>query len=117
MYKIKINLYYLWKIGKSIYYKKNKCENVLERYSTYLSYYFGNSSFFTRDNVYFMEKFYLNFPIYYSKLDNISWEQYILLLKINNRKERFFYFYLSLFFNSDITETKDFINNNYYFRI
>lgn len=64
-----------------------------------------------------MERFYLNFPIYYSKLDNITWDQYKLLLMIEDKKERFFYFYLSLFFNSDIDETKEFINNNYFLRI
>ena len=82
-----------------------------------MSYYFGNSYLFTRDNIHFMERFYLNFPIYYSKLDNITWDQYKLLLMIEDKKERFFYFYLSLFFNSDIDETKEFINNNYFLRI
>lgn len=64
-----------------------------------------------------MERFYLNFPIYYPKLNNITWDQYKLLLMIEDKKERYFYFYLSLFFNSDIDETKEFINNNYFLRI
>ena len=117
MYKIKKDLYYIWRIGRSIHNKKNKYNNIIQKYSTYLSYYFGNSYFFTIDNIYLMEMFYLNFPIYYSKLNSISWEQYKLLLRIKNKKERFFYFYLSLFFDSDFNETKEFIVNNYFFRI
>ena len=46
-----------------------------------------------------MELFYLNFPIYYSKLNNITWDQYKLLFTIDDKEERLFYFYLSLFFN------------------
>ena len=111
------NIFYFWKIGKQIYDKKYDCENVVGKYSNYLSYYYGNSHLFNRDNIHFMKNFYLDFPIYYSKLSNISWEQYKLILKIKDKKERFFYFFISLFFNSDLEETKEFINNNYYLRI
>lgn len=117
MYIIKPNLCSLWKIGKNVHSNREKYNNVVEKYSDYFSYYFGNSYLFTRDNIHLMERFYLNFPIYYDKLNNISWEQYKLLLKIRDKKERFFYFHLSLFFNSDFDETNEFIDNNYYVRI
>lgn len=117
VYIIKPNLCSLWKIGKNVHNNREKYNNVVEKYSDYFSYYFGNSYLFTRDNIHLMERFYLNFPIYYDKLNNISWEQYKLLLKIKDKKERFFYFYLSLFFNSNLDETNEFINNNYYVRI
>jgi hypothetical protein len=114
---IKTNLIYFWTIGKLVYEKRQIYDNIIERSSNYFSYYFGNSTLFTRDNIKYMEMFYLNFPIYYSKLNNITWDQYKLLFTIENREERYFYFYLSLFFNSNLDETKDFISNNYYVRI
>ena len=114
---IKNNLIYFWNISKIIFEKRKVYDNIIERGSNYFSYYFGNSTLFTRDNIRLMEQFYLNFPIYYSKLNNITWEQYKLLLSIDNREERMFYFYLSLFFNSDYEETKEFIVNDYFIRI
>lgn len=106
-----------WKIGKKIYEDKEKYDNVVLKYADYLSYYYGNSHFYTRENIRFMKLFYLSFPIFNIKLEKISWEQYKLLLKIDNERERYFYFYLSLLFNSDFEETKSFIKNNYYKRI
>ena len=111
------SIYYYWSIGKRVYEKRLLCDNSVEKYSTFLSYYSGNSSLFTRENIRYMKRLYLNFPIFYEKLNMISWNQYKLLLRINNKKERFFYFYLSLLFNSDYNETIELINNNYYFRI
>ena len=64
-----------------------------------------------------MKKFYLSFPVYYDKLNDISWNQYRLLLSINNKYERYFYFYLILLFKSDYLETLEFVNNNYFYRI
>lgn len=117
MNSIKNNIFYFWKVGKIVYEKSKVYDNAVGKYSDYFSYYFGNSTLFTRDNIKYMEMFYLNFPIYYSKLNDMSWEQYKLLLDIENKKERLFYFYLSLFFNSDLEETRDFIFNNYFLRI
>ena len=72
---------------------------------------------FTRENIILMKKFYLSFPIFYDRLENITWNQYKLLLSISNKKERMFYFNLSLLFNSDYYGTNTFINNRYFYRI
>ena len=109
------NLLLFWNIGKKVY--ENNDNYAVEKYSTYYSYYYGNSYMFSRENIKFMELFYICFPIFQDALNNISWEQYKLLFKIENRKERLFYFYISLFFNSDLEDTSNLINNNYYLRI
>lgn len=111
----KILLY--WNIGKIVYDNRSNYLNIVEKCSTYYSYLFGNSYMFTRENIWLMEKFYLMFPIFSSRLENITWDQYQLLFKINNIKERYFYFYIVLFFNFDYENTKLLINNNYYLRI
>ena len=80
MYIIKPNLCSLWKIGKNVHSNREKYNNVVEKYSDYFSYYFGNSYLFTRDNIHLMERFYLNF-------------------------------------HSNLDETNEFIDNNYYVRI
>lgn len=85
--------------------------------STYLSYYYGNSYLYTTENIKYMKKLYLSFPIYNEKMEIFSWEQYKLLLKLKNSKEKYFYFYISLLFNSDYKETENFITNDYYYRI
>ena len=50
---IKTNLIYFWKIGKLVYEKRKVYDNIIERSSKYFSYYFGNSTLFTRDNIKF----------------------------------------------------------------
>ena len=115
--EFKSQIYLFWYIGKCVYEKQKIYENAIKKYSEYCSYLFGNSFLFTRENVYLMKRFYLNFPVYYSKLDNISWDQYKLLLMIPNKKERMFYFNLSILFKSDLYDTNSFIMNNYYHRI
>lgn len=110
-------LYLYWNIGKIVFEKRNKYLNIIEKTSTYYSYLFGNSYRFTRENIWLMEKFYLTFPIFNKKLEKITWEQYKLLLSINNIKERYFYFYVSIFFNYDYADTRLLIDNNYYLRI
>ena len=106
-----------WKIGKKVYEEEKKCENAIKKYADYYSYYYGNSIIFTRENVHMMRRLYLNFPIFYERLESISWEQYLLLFQIMNKKERWFYFYLSILFHSDFEGTIEFIKNRYYFRI
>lgn len=110
-------IYIFWNIGKSVYENENNYLNIIEKYSDYYSYYYGNSFLFTRENIRLMKKFYLTFPIFYFDLERLSWEQYKLLFLINNYKERYFYFYISLFFNYDYLETKSLIINNCYKRI
>ena len=106
-----------WKIGKDVYDRELVCSNIIEKYSNYYTYYFGNSFLFTRENIHLMKRFYMNFPIYYDALENFSWEQYKLLLAVENKKERYFYFSLLLLFHSDYEETLEFIYNQYYLRI
>lgn len=112
---MKNNILLFWNIGKKVY--EEDIDNPIEKYSNYYSYYYGNSYLFNRENIRFMKLFYICFPIFNKRLNNISWDQYKLLFKIENRRERLFYFYVSLFFNSDLSETNDFIINNYYLRI
>ncbi len=111
------SIFLFWKIGKKVYEKKNFCENSVQKLSDYYSYYFGDSLLFTRENIHFMKRLYLNFPIFFKRMEELSWKQYQLLLLIPNREERFFYFYLVLLFHSNYEEMCSFINNNYYMRI
>ena len=113
----KNRLFCFWKIGKIAYEKQYQYDNIIEKLSNYCSYYYGDSQLFTRENIHMMKRFYLNFPIFYNSLQKISWEQFELLLMLPNKKERVFYFYLSLFFHSDYDETFSFISNHYYQRI
>lgn len=110
-------MFLLWKIGKFVSEKRKTCINIVEKCSNHYSYLFGNSYLFTRENIWLMEKFYLMFPIFNSELEKITWNQYKLLFTINNIRERYFYFYISLFFNYDYKETQKLLDNNYYFRI
>ena len=111
------NVFLFWNIGRSVYEKQSSCPNIIQKYSDYCSYYFGNSIQFSRENIHLMKRFYMNFPIYTSYLEDFSWDQYQLFLKIPNKKERQFYYYLSHFFHSSYEETLDFIGNSYYERI
>ena len=79
-----------WNIGKRVYEEQNTCDNPIQKYSEYCSYYFGNSVLFTRENIHLMKRFYMNFPIYYKEMNKVSWDQYRLLLMIKNKKERLF---------------------------
>ena len=106
-----------WNIGKRVYEYQDTCHNIVERCSNFCSYYYGNSIQFSRENIHLMKRFYMNYPIYTSYLENFSWEQYQLFLKIKDKKERQFYYYLSHFFHSTYEETLSFIHNHYYERI
>lgn len=106
-----------WQIGKNVYEKQDLYENVIQKYSDYYTYLFGNSFQFTRENIHLMKRFYMNYPIYTSHMEKLSWSQYKLLLKILDKNERQFYYYLNRFFNSTYEETLDFIYNKYYSRI
>ena len=111
------SIFFYWSIGKKVYEEESTCPNIIQKYSDYFSYYFGNSFLFTRESIHLMKRLYMNFPIYYSKLELFSWEQYQLLLRISNKKERLFYYSLSLLFQSDYQELFEFIMNDYYLRI
>ena len=111
------SIFFFWYIGKKVYEEKDHCLNVIQRYSDYYSYFYGNSFLFTRENIHFMKRFYMNYPIYYKKLELFSWKHYQFLLSIPNKKERTFYYSLSLFFQSSYEELLDMVYNNYYLRI
>ncbi len=110
-------VFLFWNIGKNLYERENSCSNIVQKYSEYCSYYYGNSIQFTRENMHFMKRFYMNYPIYHSKFNDLSWEHIQLFLQIPDRQERNFYFYISLFINCNYTETIDLIQNHYYIRI
>ena len=59
----------------------------------------------------------MNFPIFHKRLEEISWEMIQYLLKIPKKKERLFYYYLSLFLQCNYDEMITMIQNHYYDRI
>lgn len=111
------SIYTFWNIGRLVWNKRNRYNNSIERFSLLCSYYYGNSFLFNREDIRLMRRLYLDFPIYYKTMNKITWNQYKEILTLNDKGERFFYYYLSVFFDSDINETKDFILNDYYSRI
>ena len=113
----KNRLFLFWNIGKNVYEKQDCYSNIVEKYSNYYTYLYGNSYLFTRENIHLMKKFYLCFPIFYKKMENITWDQYRLILSFNDKEERYFYYYLSMLFETDYSETEELIENDYYIRI
>ncbi len=105
-----------WNIGKQLYLFQNHYANPIAYFSNYYSYYFG-SNFFDRENLRYMRRFYLYFPIYFSKFDKVSWNHFKLLLNIRNGQKRNFYFYFLLFANSSVEELELLIHNHIYERI
>jgi len=110
-------LFIFWNIGKKVWDSRDKCLNPVEKISSLCSYYYGNSHLFNREDVKLMRRFYLDFPIFYNSMSKITWEQYKKILVLNNKEERHFYYYLSIFFNSNLDETIEFITNDYFVRI
>ena len=106
-----------WLIGKRIFALKNRCSNPCEYISNYYSYLYGNSYMFSRENVIYMKKLYLFYPIYFNIFDKISWDIFKLLLSINSNKVRNFYLNILLFCNSSYEELSLLIDNYIYFRI
>lgn len=110
-------LNFFWKVGKLTVEKNSCCENIVSRCSRYLSYYFGNSTMFSCDNIIFMRKFYRYFPIFLDKMNALDWDSYLELLKLKNKKACYFYFNLSLFCNYNFNDLKLAIENDTYYRI
>ena len=90
------------------------CENIVSKYATYLAYYFGMSSTFSLDNVHYMIKLYLCFPIYYDELNKLTFEHYRLLVNISDISKRYFYFRVALFCRSSVAELNNLILNDIY---
>ncbi len=106
-----------WLIGRKSYVLKSKCNNPNEYLSNYLSYCFGNSILFSRENINYMKKFYLAFPIYIKKYNVLSWNHFKILLGVNNRVIRNFYLNIVLFCNSNTVELEQLISSCVYYRI
>ena len=111
---IKKRLFLFWKIGKSVCEKQKYCDNVVKKYSTFFSYYYGMSEIFSRSNILYMLKFYLSFPIYLDIFENLKFEHYKLLVDINDKECRNFYFRVALFCKSSVFELRTLIRENIY---
>ncbi len=111
-----MNVLSLWNIGKFIRDNYYSCMNVHISCSKYLSYYYGNSYFYSLFYIRMMEKLYLYFPIYLDQMSLIKWDSYLELLKLN-RKECYFYYHILLFCGDDLNELKKMIYSNLYLRI
>ena len=44
------SIFFFWYIGKKVYEEKDHCLNVIQRYSDYYSYFYGNSFLFSLVN-------------------------------------------------------------------
>lgn len=110
----KKRLFLFWKIGKNVFEGQDLLENAVLKYSTLCTYRYGMSETFSTINVYYMEKFYLAFPIYRDDLNKLSFEHYKLLVDISEMKRRYFYFRLSIFCRSTVDELRFNIINNLY---
>ena len=114
---IEHNINFYWIVGKFINSNKNKCLNIIEKVSDYLSYYYGDSYNYSYQNIIYMKKMYLYFPIYDKRFEKLSWKYYIELFKLNNKEILYFYFKISLFCNLDFFDFKNMITSQIYFRI
>lgn len=114
---ITYRIYFYWLVGKFVFDKRDCCNNIIEKCSEYLSYYFGDSYSFSYNNLVCMRKFYLCFPVYLDKFENISWKYYLKLLDINNSSIAKFYLKVCLFCDMDYESLNSMINSNTYYRI
>ena len=110
----KKRLFLFWYIGKCVYNKQKLCENVILKYSNYLTYYYGMTNVFSVGNVNYMKKFYCCFPIYVKALNQLSFEHYKLLVDISVVNKRYFYFRVALFCRSSVEELSYLIYNDLY---
>lgn len=108
------SLLLFWKIGKIVFNKQKTCENSVSKYSKFFSYHFGMSETFSIENVKYMKRFYICFPIYYNKLNTLSFEHYKLLVDVNDNAARYFYFRVAMFCRSSVDELNYYISNNMY---
>ena len=111
-----ISILYLWNIGKFLIEKEKTCFNIHQVCSNFLSYYYGNSSFYSLFYIQMMKKLYCYFPIYMDPMNRIDWSSYLELLKLPY-KECYFYYGILLFCGDDLGELKQLIHSNIYLRI
>lgn len=110
----KNRLFLFWKVGKFVFKKQKSCENAILKYAKLCQYHYGMSYVFTRENVRYMTRFYQFFPIYLPQMNKLKWEHYLELLKINNLRERYFYFKLTLFCKGSVLDLRNSIKNEIY---
>ena len=106
-----------WKIGKKVFEEQNKVDNPVDKYSKYFQYKFVMTECFSRENINFMKKLYLYFPIFNSNLLKLEWGHYLILLRISNNIQRMFYYELTLFSCGTVFELSSLIDNCLYERI
>lgn len=64
-----------------------------------------------------MRKFYLYFPIYLDRMVELSWDSYVELMKLNNKKICYFYYNLAIFCKFEKEEIRNAIDSQIYYRI
>ena len=111
-----INISSLWNIGRFMDKKGCTCSNIHQVCSNFLSYYYGNSSYFSLFHIQMMKKLYDYFPIFLDKMNLIEWSSYIEILKLS-QKECYFYYKLLLFCGDDLVELKKLIQSNLFLRV
>ena len=111
---LKNNLYLFWKVGKYVFEKEKIVENSIDRYSKLCSYHYGSTNIFSRENVRFMKRFYVSYPVFIPVLENLDWEHYVELLRISDRRKQYFYFRLAHFCRISVDCLKSVIDNNFY---
>lgn len=109
--------YLFWLIGKKVYEAQDKKNNYHKYFSDYYSYFYGNSLKFNRENINFMERFYLYFPIYLKRFEELSLNHFKVLVSIKKPTKRYFYFWIIYFCKSSVEELNELINSNCYERI
>lgn len=110
-------LFLFWKIGKCVFEYHKYEENIYTRISDFYSYKYGLDSTYSVDNINCMKLFYICFPIYTKKIEKLSWDYYLQLIKIKNRSMRNFYFKTCIFCNLSLDEFICCLNNKLYERI
>lgn len=111
-----LNILSFWKVGKFVEEKMDSCFNPHEKCSNFLSYYYGNSNRYSLNHILMMKKLYSYFPIYINCMDEVCWDSYLELLKLNP-EECYFYYRILLFCGDNSLELKRMIQSNLYFRI
>ena len=111
-----MDIFSYWKIGQFVQNKKDVCRNIHLSCSSFLSYYYGNSFFFSLYYIRMMEKLYFYFPIFLDCMRKIHWNSYLQLLSLC-KKECYFYYQILLFCGDDSFELEKLIQSKLYFRI
>jgi len=106
-----------WKVGKYVFEKHQTVENIICKVSDFYSYKYGLNYTFSIYNINMMKCFYLYFPVYSKKLENLSWNHYLELIKICDNNKRNFYFMVSMFCDFSVEEMLFCLNNFCYERI